>query len=325
MADIKERNYCLDYIKGLACIFVVFMHCEFPGYLGVFVQCISRFCVPFFFMVSGYFCFGGRTDYKKKIRHVGTIILGATIFYLLVTPLYTSGFSITLQDLVKLLVFNVPPYIAGQLWFLFALLYDYMLFALTEKLGLRRLAYLSIPVGIVVYILLAQGAHILGFSIPNLIYRNFLIEGFPLFSLGFRIHEHQDEIRISNRALLLTVVISTLLCPVERMLMGRDFGVNIVTFPQVTALFLLGVKNPGFGAGKLLNRLGSKHSMYVYIIHPAVMHLLRKTYKATDLASNAFASYMLPILCVVLTVLCSVVFLWLKEQIRTKLLPRSGA
>ena len=53
----KHYNYCLDFIKGLACIFVVLMHCEFPGVTGVAVQAISRFCVPFFFMVSGYFCF----------------------------------------------------------------------------------------------------------------------------------------------------------------------------------------------------------------------------------------------------------------------------
>ena len=53
----KQYNYCLDFIKGIACIFVVFMHCEFPGILGTAVQAISRFCVPFFFMVSGYFCF----------------------------------------------------------------------------------------------------------------------------------------------------------------------------------------------------------------------------------------------------------------------------
>ena len=43
----KQYNYCLDFIKGLACIFVVFMHCEFPGKAGTVVQAISRFCVPY--------------------------------------------------------------------------------------------------------------------------------------------------------------------------------------------------------------------------------------------------------------------------------------
>ena len=84
----RQYNYCLDFLKGIACMFVVFMHCEFPGVMGVAVQAISRFCVPFFFMVSGYFCFrplsvsntsiggGGENNsliIKKKVVHIGKI------------------------------------------------------------------------------------------------------------------------------------------------------------------------------------------------------------------------------------------------------------
>lgn len=57
MAIQKQYNYNIDFIKGIACMFVVFMHCEFPDIMGTAVQAVSRFCVPFFFMVSGYFCF----------------------------------------------------------------------------------------------------------------------------------------------------------------------------------------------------------------------------------------------------------------------------
>lgn len=56
-----RRNHALDFVKGVACIAVVFMHCEFPGRLGTLVQCLVRFAVPFFFMVSGYFCFRPQT------------------------------------------------------------------------------------------------------------------------------------------------------------------------------------------------------------------------------------------------------------------------
>lgn len=320
METTKTRNHCFDFLKGIACIFVVFMHCEFPGDLGILVQCISRFSVPFFFMISGYFCYrtDGATDYLKKIKHIGVIILGAVILYLIVTPIYKSECSITLQDLVKWLFFNVPPYIAAQLWFLFALLYDYILFALVERFKLRKLAYIAIPIGIAAYILLAQGALLLGFSILNLVYRNFLIEGFPLFALGFWIHEHQEHIKISNKALLLIVLITTALCPLERWLIGRDFGVNIVTFPQVTALFLLGVQNPGFGGGKRLTRLGAVYSMYVYILHPAVFRLLKKLYELVHIDQNMPALYLLPILCVILTLLGAVAFNYLNKKIRIK-------
>ena len=66
-AQNKQYNYCLDFMKGIACLFVVWMHCEFPGKTGVIVQAISRFCVPFFFMVSGYFC----VNMSKTVRGGG--------------------------------------------------------------------------------------------------------------------------------------------------------------------------------------------------------------------------------------------------------------
>lgn len=303
ITNITTRNNCLDCLKGIACIFVVFMHCEFPGYLGVFVQSISRFSVPFFFMVSGYFCYG-KTDYLKKIKHIGVIILGAMIFYLVVTPINKTIFSIKLRRLMSWLIFNVPPF-ATHLWFLFALLYDYLLFALFERWKLRKFAYFLIPVGIITYIFMAQGAHLLGIFVKNRSYRNFLIEGFPLFTLGFWIHEHQDDIQISDRSLFWIVVITTLLCPVERLLMGRDFGVNIVSFLQVIALFLFAVKNPSIGAERLLSKLGFKYSMYIYVIHPSIMSLLDETYKVLHFDEYTFALYILPVLCVALTVLCS--------------------
>ncbi len=315
MATTKTRNYCLDLIKGIACIFVVFMHCEFPGCFGVFVQCISRFSVPFFFMVSGYFCYPReRVNIKKKVKHISIVILGAIAFYLLVTPIYETGYSLTLQSVIKWLVFNVPPYIASQLWFLFALLYDYLLFFLVENKVSRKLLYSAIPIGIILYILLAQGAHLAGITIPNLIYRNFMIEGFPLFVFGFYIHEHENKLKITNNILVIILVISTLLCPVERVIMGRDFGINIVSFPQVTALFLLGVNNHGFGKRKLLNRLGAKYSMYIYIIHPAVLHILEKLNRLMNIEENIFILYLLPILCLGFTILCSVMFLFIKDS-----------
>ena len=86
---MKQYNYCLDFIKGIACIFVVFMHCEFPGIMGTVVQAISRFCVPLFFMVSGYFCYkstnyhdNGSWLFNKKVIHILKITINASLFYL---------------------------------------------------------------------------------------------------------------------------------------------------------------------------------------------------------------------------------------------------
>lgn len=140
-------------------MFVVFMHCEFPGLTGVAVQAISRFCVPFFFMVSGYFCFrplsvsststgeGRNSLIIKKIIHIGKITFYACVFYLAFLLLqhavfHNVNFTITWKNVFNWVVFNVPKVVAGQYWFLFALLYAYIFYGIMERFNLRRFSYI---------------------------------------------------------------------------------------------------------------------------------------------------------------------------------------
>ena len=159
----------------------------------------------------------------------------------------------------------------------------------------------------VVYVGLAQGMHLAGFHVPNLIYRNWLIEAFPYFMLGHWIHENQDKINISNSTLVAIIAVTTLLCWVERWYMGRDFGVNIVTIPQVFALFVYGVKNPERHEGAM-QRLGRECSMLVYILHPAVWHSLEGIYDKIGWSDNMPALYLMPVLVLGISIVLSIMF-----------------
>jgi len=311
-------------------MFVVFMHCEFPGMMGVAVQAISRFCVPFFFMVSGYFCFrpllqqvdnskivamNGRRDsliIKKKVSHIAKITLYASLFYFAFTLLqqalfHNQNLSVSKGQVLTWLVFNKPFIIGGHLWFLFALLYAYVFYGILERLNLRKFAYVLACILFVVYVCLAQGAHLAGVHVSNHFYRNWLIEAFPFLMLGQWIHENQDRINISNKTLFIIIFVTTFLCLVERKIMGRDFGVNIVTIAQVFALFVYGVKNPTRHEGAI-QRLGRDCSMMVYIIHIAIWVLLARLYKYMGIAENLLALYMKPVLVVVFSILFALLF-----------------
>lgn len=319
----RNRNYCFDFIKGVACICVVFMHCEFPGKLGIVVQCVSRFSVPYFFMVSGYYSYytGDTTKEekwnraKKRIEHLSRIILAVAFLYIVFEALRgVSNQSISLSKWVGFLIFN-EPFIAGQMWFLFALLYDYILYAFIDRWELYRVAYMMIPFFVLLYISLAQGAYLVGIYVPNMYYRNFLIEGFPFFMLGHFIHTYQDKIKLNNWELVSIVCVMTVLCLIERLLMGKNFGVNIVTFPQVTALFLFGVKNASLFKGSILQKIGTKLSMFVYILHPAIWHTLEVIYEKFGIDKNTIALYVMPIVVLSLTMACSMILSDLNTRI----------
>lgn len=323
--DNKKYNYCFDFIKGIACICVVLMHCEFPGEVGILVQSVSRFCVPYFFMISGYFCYYQDISKAKntslKIKHIVKITLIASIFYLvfagfcyLVQPNITS-FGI--KEVIAWIVFNDPIIIAGQLWFLFALIYVYILYMVVQKYNKYNLAYKSIPILIMAYIFLAQGLHVLGVHVENYIYRNFLIEGFTFFMLGHWLHKNELKFNVSNRTIIFTVILSTIMCIVERKILGRDFGVNISTFIQVIAIFLYGINNSKKHKG-ILQVIGKKYSMFVYILHPFVWHSLEMIYNLLGISQNSFAMYVMPILIVVLTLILSILCVYCNGYINKK-------
>ncbi|WP_407401162.1 acyltransferase [Sodaliphilus sp.] len=320
----KQYNYCLDFIKGLACIFVVFMHCEFPGVLGAMVQAISRFCVPLFFMISGYFCFkpeGNPLNITKKVKHILAITINACIFYtifMMVMALAGKdvGWAISKWGVFNWVIFNKPAWagVAGQYWFLFALLYTYISFGLLVRLGWLKQAYWLAGAMFVVYIVLAQGMHLAGHRIPNMLYRNWLVEGFAYFMLGYWIHNYKDKLKFNTKNLIAIIIVSTLSCWVERYIMGRDFGVNIVTMPQVFCLFLYAVNNPTLHRGTI-QEIGKRYSMFVYIIHPAVWHGLEFIYAKVELSGNMLAQYAMPIIVVILTLIASHIVYMTNERL----------
>lgn len=314
--QIKEYNYNLDFIKGVACIFVVFLHCEFPGILGIAVQAISRWCVPFFFMVSGYYCNKETpTDLsqrKRKVTHIFKITFNASLFYILFALLNfliwgDVSLSFSSRDVIAFLIFNQMFIIVSQMWFLWALLYVYILYLwIGGQVWYKRNSLLIAIACLALYVVLAQGLHIAGISVPNFVYKNWLIEGLGFFTLGYILHQYQNRIKLENTVLLTLVFVFTILSLLERYLLGRDFGVNICSVPQVVSLFLYGINNPIRHEG-MLQKLGKSCSMFVYILHPFVWHSLERVYSAMHIDNNTIALYMMPLLVLGITILLSII------------------
>lgn len=254
---------------------------------------------------------GNSLNINKKVKHVITITINACIFYtvfMMVMALAGKDVSwiISKSGIFNWLVFNAPAWagVAGQYWFLFALLYTYIFYGILMRLGWLKQAYWLAGAMFVAYVVMAQGMHLAGHHVPNMIYRNWLVEGFAYFMLGHWIHHHQDKQKFSNNIFLTIVLVSTLLCWVERFFMGRDFGVNIVTIPQVFSMFLYAVYNPTLHKGTI-QEIGRRYSMFVYIIHPAVWHGLELVYAKFGFSENMPALYAMPIIVVILTLIAS--------------------
>lgn len=312
---MRRQNETLNAIKAIACVCVVFMHCEFPGALGVYVQAISRWCVPFFFMIAGYFCvredcvtLSSAEKVLAKFIHILRLIGWAAGFYGLV--LLAKGiclgqnlFVVTPREIANLFIFNIPFFVPGHMWFLFALAQVYLLVYCLMLLRLRRLI---VPLGIVMtvaYFCLAQGLHMAGVRVANHCYRNWIVEGMAFFSFGIVSRKWFCHCVTScSRALIIAVIISTLFCVVERRLIGRDFGVQICSLAQLVSIFALAIL---FATDKetWISKLGKHCSMLVYVLHIFVWRSVEGLYRRMTWDNNLFAMYMMPIFVAALTLI----------------------
>ena len=244
----------------------VFIHCKVPSYFGMAVDAVSRFLVPFFFMISGYYAYShgiGKFDTWKKIKHIGGITLFASLFYISVSVVrycvFGGPIDLRLVELLSFLLFNKPPAILPvHLWFLFALLYVYSIYALIVRFNLYRFAYWMIPVLLVIYVIMAQGMYLCGVNVHTMFYRNFLFYGFPFFMLGNWLRQ-KESLNVNTISLWIIIAVSTVLVLMERLALGRIFSIYIFNIPQVIRTFPMSGTIHLFCAGVLSCALAKPH------------------------------------------------------------------
>lgn len=323
-------NNALNIFKGIACIFVVFMHCEFPGDCGTFIQCVGRFAVPFFFSISGYFCYYPSKDrfgqkFSHKLHHIVRITLISSVVYFIWAVLKSvlisnpsSIFDFLFIKITKFLIFNEPFFISGHLWFLFALLYSYFLMYIVYKyIGLNSiLTKVLAGVLLFTYFAVSYGFHLYGVKIPNCVYRNFLLEGFPLMLLGYYIHENQLKIisKITKIRILLLLSSGVILSVVERVVLGRDFGMHIGSILILVSLLFLSIKYSGTNRWKIFRILGEKYSLWVYVMHILIWNALYCMAKILHIADSNVYLWMQPIIVVIATIISGMIFYKIKDR-----------
>ncbi len=88
--------------------------------------------------------------------------------------------------------------------------------------------------------------------------------------------------------------------------MGRDFGVNIMTLPQVFALFIYAVKYTDRHKG-IIQEIGKRYSLWVYILHPFVFQSMDKAFRHWSIETMALVQWSRPVATVIITLVLSAI------------------
>lgn len=142
---MKNRIVFLDWLRVLACLMVILVHCTEPFYLGdggtlitsrvngiwaTIIDSPFRSAVPLFVLTSSYLLFpveGSTLHFlKRRFTRVGIPFLFWLLFYAFVPAIGSSLSDYNFMENLKHMVLNFP-YAGGHLWFLYMLLGVYLI------------------------------------------------------------------------------------------------------------------------------------------------------------------------------------------------------
>ena len=281
----KSRNQTLDILKLIASFMVVCIHYMFYGTAGEIVKAISRFAVPFFFAISGYFAYGNTPHkIKKKIKHILIIYLGSFFFYFGFSALkyildgktlieylfsYVNGTAI-----LDFFILN-NTVSSGHLWFLPALIYCYLIYyVILNKIPEKVMVIISF-VFMALYLIAEEILPIFSVQLPIYIYGNVLFRAFPCFMLGFTVNKY--KVAISEKISTVTCLGILSLGIIESIVSNLLFGNSITYLGSILIIFsllLLAIKYEYKTYHKIFVKL-SGYSLYIYVFHIAVGGVLQ--------------------------------------------------
>lgn len=317
----QGRNHTMNYMKALACVCVLMLHCGFPGIIGKLLYGPSRFAVPFFFMVSGYYAY--HDDARKtisrlpgKIKHIATLLFGTEIIYFIwhvIQNAINAGKegvaewlfnTFNTSKLIQLLCFQTTP-IGDVSWFLVALLLCYFATYFIAKYQLWKLFSGMVPVLLLINIFVGEILPFFGVNSQWYWCSNFWVLGLPFYSMGFWIKRNQKFLceKCSVKNTVVVVVISLMLITIERIITNASqlFVGNI--FIAIT-LFLFSVKYPSFFKKRsFIETIGEKYAFFVYVLHPIVRDVLYKTVlESVGLSTHVIITWTRPVVVFVICV-----------------------
>ncbi len=177
---------------------------------------------------------------------------------------------ITEESLVNLYLYNQSP-VAGHLWFLGSLFYALVMMLVFVRLKIDRnvMAYAPLLLGIYLFFSYTGGGE--AFK-----YRNALFVTLPYFMMGCLIRKHKETIAsyIKPNVFNTTTVIFAILVVVEYML-RRNIRVPYLSIEVLIYLIVITcLRYSDVGKGTVLEWLGSKCTLFVYIVHIGVLWII---------------------------------------------------
>ena len=329
----RKRNWQFDFLKGISCIFVVFLHCRFPDVIGDLIIYAFRFPVPIFFMITGYYSYGKDRTWivKKALGILKMLLLTEFLYggwYMAVAlldngslSLYLSaleGFRHPFRTILCGTVFN------PTLWYLYAAFWTYVIIFFLGTARHKRWSY--------VLILVLLWGQIFGrfywqnhYDINQAIYwfRSAYLFGLPMTLLGSLLAEKAQWIKEKSglpQAFLITVLGGGIMV-VEYFVSGQYMDFHISTLFVSVGLFMMAMTFPAekpVGAFSVVAYIGRRLSMWIYLLHMWCSSVVERVTKKIAGEYESIYAWLKPILVCLFACLLAFAICGIQEKMRNR-------
>lgn len=317
MSSKKQNNY-LNIFKFISCFLIVGSHSlplfkndDMNFYYG---QWLFRFCVPLFFISSGFF-FAKMDDFTKKkyIKRLILVYLISTIIYI---PLILKE-TISSFYLIKNFLFGY-----FHLWYIVSLTLGLIIAHFVTKKFKLTSSLLSISA---IFILLGaffdEYHRLFNIDFINNISlflnkyvdggRNFLLFAFPMILIGMILYKEKEKLKFKNYSIFIMIVASFTLSFTEAYYLKSrliDNITNDITFVNYIPAICLIIFSLQFKINintKYLRKIAD----IIYIIHPLVIYHLRFKCEYFKLFIIAF------VICAIISAFIIYIFKYIKTKL----------
>lgn len=281
-AQTINRNQSVDVFRLLAALCIVILHLEYPalpGNIVVGIRLLSRWSIPFFFIISGYYFAAQNADAKNlNIQQmVGRLIWVFLLWSLIYAPVIADQHN--LKTVFQR--FFSPNFIYSgdflHLWFISSLVFGYIFIAFCYQFNIKYvLSFFSAAFLVIALISGPYPVFKSGFPLEFDFARHWL--SVPFLYIGFIFYKKGFPSWWLSIILIAAGAVSQIL---EAQFIYRQFGISaynheflIGAIPFAIGMTGLALNNLKWLQQPLLSKWGRDYSLGIYLLHMLVIYLV---------------------------------------------------
>lgn len=302
------RNNMIDVFRFFGCFAVIILHVTYPGAspnLVILLRLLSRWAVPFFFLVSGYFFYSrfNKNANEAIISVLKTILMlyvTSCIIFLPVGILSSIKNTGSASSILSFQTLFSGTYF--HLWFIGSMIFGYLFVWLLLVSKLDKLLNI-ISVGIVLIILAFDSySHILNISADSNVLR--YLSSIPLLTLGFSIARNNFKFHNLTSVLLLIILLGVG-CELSEAFFLQKYTnydpfkhqILIGTLIMATALLVFAINYDV--PDNWMAQYGKRYSLVIYLYHPLAISAVSVIFQKMKILNSA--QLVIPVIVFIIT------------------------